>query len=57
MLQVWGRNKSPRNKYIQKILLVVIGEFLHIYIFEHRHGVPKYDVSQLCTDPGLGMQL
>jgi len=52
---VWGRNLSPRNKHIHKTVLVVTGDFLDLYIFEHTHGVPNSDVSQLCPFPGLGV--
>lgn len=55
MAQVWGRNLSPRNKYIHEIVLVVTGDFLYLYIFEHTHGVRSSDVSQLCPAPDLGM--
>jgi len=45
MAQASGRN-SPRNKHIHKIALVVTGDFIDLYIFEHTHGVPNSDVSQ-----------
>jgi len=50
MAQVWGRNLSPRNKHIHKIVLVVTGDFLDLYIFKPWNVIIAQDEECLYHD-------